>query len=286
MLTAILKRNLFVSLFTVAAAAAVSAQPATYHEIKIPGADQTQAMGINNHSQIVGSYQIGGAGYGFLLSNGKYKQLEFPGGNLTSANAINDSGEIVGSVVLNNAIQGFTLINGTYQQLSYPGYTHSSATGVNNAGVVVGNYWDTLGSGFGFKYANGEFSEITIPNATNTQIGGINNNGDISGSYFVGSQSYGFILRANGDLVTISYPGATGESIGTGINSMDQAVGDYVPNPEAQNIYGYLYSAGSFMRIAYPGAIQTIPEGVNNSGVVVGAEENKTAVTGFWVDTK
>jgi probable HAF family extracellular repeat protein len=286
--TFILKRNLYVSLLALSAAgaAAVTAPSATYHEIKAPGALSTQAIGINSKSQIVGAYQTKNAGYGFLLSNGKYTTLDFPGGQFTSANAISDSGEIAGSTDLNGAIQGFIFNNGTYQQVSYPSYGHSSATGVNNAGVVVGTTWDSSGTGHGFKYVNGEYTQINIPGSNYTEIGGINNNGDISGTYFVGQKGYGFILHSDGTFKTISYPGHAGESGVTGINDKQWVVGTYAPNPQNQTVYGFLDTNGQFTRIAYPGAVQTMPSGINYTGVVVGTWSNQTSVNGFWVQLK
>jgi probable HAF family extracellular repeat protein len=251
--------NLFVSVLFVAAAAAVSVPSVTYHQIKVPGAVTTEAIGVNNNSQIVGSYQTSSAGYGFLLSNGQYQQLAFPGGQFTSANAINDSGEIVGNFTdQNNDVQGFVLSNGTYRQLSYPGYTYTSATGVNDSGVIVGNFWDSSSESKGFKYENGNYTEVAVPGATYTDIGGINKNGDISGSYFIGTKGYGYILHSNGKMETVSYPGATGETGVGGINDKDQVVGDYSPNG-TETIDGFADGNGTFVRLAYPGATQTFP---------------------------
>lgn len=262
---------------------AVATSPATYHNIAVPGALSTQAMGVNNKSQIVGGYEVSGNGFGFILSNGKYQKLEYPGGQFTSASSINDSGEIVGSTDLNGAIQGFVLNNGTYQEIAYPGYSHNSATGVNNAGVIVGNTWNNSGESFGFKYVNGQYSLITFAGANYTEIGGINNKGDISGTYFDGAKNYGFILHADGKLETIWYPGQKGTSGVTAINDMRQVLGTWSPSRQGQTLYGFLDSGNMFTKIAYPGAIQTMPTGINNAGIVVGTWSNQTTFNGFWV---
>jgi probable HAF family extracellular repeat protein len=281
------RRNLFMSLLalSIAAATALAVPPSTtFHNINVPGALSTQALGINNKSQIVGAYQTSSAGHGFLLINGKYQTLDFPGGQFTSANAINDSGEIVGSTDINGAIQGFVMSAGKYAQVSYPANGHNSATGVNNAGVVVGTTWDSSGTASGFKYVNGAYTEITIPGASYTEIGGINNNGDISGSYFVGEEGYGFILHPDGTYQTISDPGHAGESGVSGINDKEWVVGTYSPNPQTQTIYGFLDTSGHFTTINHPNFVQTIAMGVNNSGVVVGYGYNsQNQVSGFWV---
>jgi hypothetical protein len=59
-------------------------------------------------------------------------------------------------------------------------------------------------------------------------------------------------------------------------------VGDYSPNG-TETIYGFADSNGRFMSLAYPGATQTFPEGINNSGVVVGTANNQSSVYAFWV---
>ena len=65
-----------------------------------PGNTYTQALGINNAGQIVGSYLAGGSGslIGYLFSGGTYTTFTGPSGSvLTSPTDINDAGQIVGS---------------------------------------------------------------------------------------------------------------------------------------------------------------------------------------------
>jgi probable HAF family extracellular repeat protein len=62
----------------------------------VPGATQTEALGINGGGIVVGWYFSMGCNCGFALKNGKYLSFTFPGAS-TEAFGINDSGQIVGA---------------------------------------------------------------------------------------------------------------------------------------------------------------------------------------------
>src|SRR4029077_8355746 len=66
--------------------------------INYPGATDTQAYGINDSGDIVGTYRdTAGLNHGFLLSKGTFSTIDFPGAGSTSARGINSSGDIVGT---------------------------------------------------------------------------------------------------------------------------------------------------------------------------------------------
>ena len=72
----------------------------TSSTIDVPGPVFTQALGINDAGQIVGSYYGGPAGlpsHGFLLGGGTYTTIDVPGSRQTVAYGINDAGQIVGA---------------------------------------------------------------------------------------------------------------------------------------------------------------------------------------------
>jgi len=63
-----------------------------------PGADSTEARGINESGQIVGFYrEAGGRERGFLYQDGNWTTIDHPDANDTWAEGISDSGIIVGS---------------------------------------------------------------------------------------------------------------------------------------------------------------------------------------------
>jgi len=67
-----------------------------YTEITVPGSTGTQAIGINNVGDVVGSYVAGGQTHGFLLRSGQYTTISFPGAQSTTASSINDEGDVLG----------------------------------------------------------------------------------------------------------------------------------------------------------------------------------------------
>ena len=68
----------------------------TFTTIDVPGAapGSTQAGGINNSGQIVGSFDAGATTHGFLDTGGSFTTIDVPGasGAGTVASGINDAG--------------------------------------------------------------------------------------------------------------------------------------------------------------------------------------------------
>jgi probable HAF family extracellular repeat protein len=69
----------------------------SFTQIDVPGATETEALGINNTGQIVGQFldRIF-LFHGFLDTSGSFTQIDVPGAIQTSAFGINDAGQIVG----------------------------------------------------------------------------------------------------------------------------------------------------------------------------------------------
>jgi uncharacterized membrane protein len=78
--------------------------------VDFPGAVRSVASEINNLGQIVGTYNDGGAGHGFLLDENGYTTLDVPDATLTAALAINNCGQIVGRYIdAGGILHGFVL---------------------------------------------------------------------------------------------------------------------------------------------------------------------------------
>src|SRR5713101_8017785 len=96
------------TLYLVALSLALGATPAvfgdgpTFTPIDFPGAASTQAWGINNRGDIVGTYTLADKStHGFLLaSDGNFTSIDFAGAAYTLANAIGPSGDIVGEYAM------------------------------------------------------------------------------------------------------------------------------------------------------------------------------------------
>src|SRR5271157_4672682 len=69
----------------------------TFTTIDVPGAVTTDAFGINDAGQVVGTYQDASLIiHGFLLAGGTITTIDRPGSSSTELTGINNSGQIVG----------------------------------------------------------------------------------------------------------------------------------------------------------------------------------------------
>jgi hypothetical protein len=69
----------------------------SYTTLDVPGSGETDAFGINDAGQIVGSFFDDSGFHGFLLDvDGSYTTLDVPGANQTEAHGINNVGIIAG----------------------------------------------------------------------------------------------------------------------------------------------------------------------------------------------
>jgi hypothetical protein len=61
----------------------------------------TQALGLNDHGEVVGAYMdAGGLTHGFIFDRGHFQSVDDPDGvGTTTINGINNRGEIVGFFV-------------------------------------------------------------------------------------------------------------------------------------------------------------------------------------------
>jgi probable HAF family extracellular repeat protein len=85
-----------------------------------PSATQgTQAEGINDAGQIVGTFSDSKGTHGFIVSNGIFTTLDDPAAVFgTFAAGINDSGKVVGSFLdAGFTFEGFTESGGVYTTL-------------------------------------------------------------------------------------------------------------------------------------------------------------------------
>ena len=184
---------------------------------------------------------------------------------------INNIGQVTGYRIVNNMPVGFicspdgTLVTFTGSLIASSTYTG----GINNAGQVVGYYSDpnTTPVVHGFLYSNGAITKLDYPNSasptgtyttTATRPTGINNSGEIVGYYTAEVTPVGGGDQTSQDL-PFSY-----------IN------GAYKPLPS------FPVQGSTF--------VQTLPQGVNDSGVVVGnyngldANNNTLPFQGYLYD--
>jgi probable HAF family extracellular repeat protein len=142
----------------------------SFTSLGVPGSNITVAYGINNLSEVVGSYEVNNSGdyAGFTYNNGSYSIFSAPGSVSTFATAINGLGQIVGysCSTLSDCENVFLYSNGTFTTIDFPGVPQ----GINDLGQIVG-----YGTGFSLLYSNGTLTTL------NFRAEGINNLGQIVG---------------------------------------------------------------------------------------------------------
>ena len=137
-----------------------------------PPANGTQAFGINDADQIVGSYpqyinKGRGVTEGFLFSKGTYSSISVTGA-ATWASGINNSGLIVGYYQpgpVAGPFSGFLLSQGTYTTVRVPGSTSTQALGINQGGQIVGNY-----DGTRLPFSAGNYTTLDCAGDQNRQM--------------------------------------------------------------------------------------------------------------------
>ena len=256
--------------------------------IDFPGAIITQTFGINNQGKIAGGASADGVStISFVYDAKKATFTVLPNvpGLDTSAVGINEPGVVVGAVTdLATTIQsGFILDKGAFTIFDHPGSQFFTVgRGINNAGLVSG-YADTDGgttvSGFIFDPKRNTFTDFLPSNFTIAH--GINNKGDVvgnaslnSGDAYPGSPAgnYGFLRRSDGTItlfrvngVATRARGITDAGVITGDADGSGFVTTLAPGADFQAV---TIPAANLLTV--PGALQTIPEGIGNSGNVVG----------------
>lgn len=169
------------------------------------------------------------------------------------------------------------------------GGTYSAAYGINNAGQVVGNS----------DVSNG-ISHATLWNgATAIDLGamlpgsleqhsiasGINNAGQVVGyAYAPGHFAQAAILWNGTDVTHLGgLPGASGTTAADAINDSGQAVGFSGVGNSLNVIQATLWNSTTATTFGVMGGLESVAQGINNSGQIVGELDSRTAI--FWDGT-
>ena len=201
-------------------------------QFNFPGASGTDALAIDNHGQIVGTYRAGDPNdrivHGFTVHSGGFRNIDIPGAFATEALGINDAGDISGWTELSDAtFHGFLMHRGHLRIISFPGAFQTFALGINNHGDIVGIYILQIASNIdelhGFLLKDGIFRTIDFPGGSATSVNAINDAGDLVGSYGDNrGTSHGFSF-ARGTFTTIDVPDRM-DTILNGINNHGQVI--------------------------------------------------------------
>jgi uncharacterized membrane protein len=167
-----------------------------------PGATATDAGGINDGGDIVGTVSTTAGLEGFLLRDEVFTVIRVPGAQDTRAMGINNAGDVVGAFFssVSGRNHGFLLRDGRFSTVDFPGAHLTVLTDINNAGEMVGTYSDSafLEHGHGFLVRAEGFYVVDFPGAVSTRIAGLNDHGDIVGTYAdTDGRTHGFVATIN-----------------------------------------------------------------------------------------
>lgn len=282
-------RQCFMAVLVTASAAV---QAAGYNVVNLTpaGASSADAWDVNNLGQVVGSYSGAGFTYsrGYVWSAGVFTTLTGPAGALsTNALGVSDAGAVVGAYVDTEVLDdtgtlvlgdshGYIYEGGTYARIDLPGAGSTTLRGISANGRYVsgyGSFADSSVRGFVLDRSSGAFTLVgsNVVGAF-TIVQGINNAGQLVGSEIVPvtggpATRTSFIYDIGTGIRTDqNLPGVT-TSFFRDINDAGQIAGFFrVPGSQQ----GFVGTPSSFEALAYGTLNDTILEGINNSGWLVG----------------
>jgi hypothetical protein len=272
----------------------IGAQAAyVFTQIDPPGATSTQVFGINNRGSVVG-FDTADTGLSFVYRwrSGTFYDIAPPDLVVAAVVGINDVGIMVGTVSGRLSEVAFIRTRGgTYVFFSHPDAVRfTEARAVSDGGLVTGyrDAGDGTTVGFIFDPATGVFTDIVPSQFTIAQ--GINMVGDVVGSANLDADeacpgapagSYGWLRRADGSVTFFRVN--EHDTDARGINDSDLIAGDVI-DPVTEERKGFTLRLGSdacesptipdTRLLDFPGYDATIPEGINNAGVLVGIVYN------------
>lgn len=259
-----------------AVAASSVAVEYAFTTIDYPGADRTEAYGINNAGQIVGYYFDATGQHGFVKDGDSYTAFD-AGPDGTSALGISDVPQVVGFV----SDHGFLKTGDIIESITVPSSYFTVAWGINNAGHVVGTFNDDFGT-HGFLKDGGDIVQIDGPEALFTEATGINDGGEIVGNTISSTGQFQAFRLSEGLMSVIEVPGApTVEA--HDINQLGEVAGSFLDGNGVA--HGFVMGDSGISILDAPGAATpgfTQAKGVNDDGHVVGwYDEGGGIVHGF-----
>lgn len=201
-----------------------------------------------------------------------FTTIDVPGSSYSLVRGINTKGDMVGYYCETRGApaHGFLLSGGNFTFFDYPGAISTVATDINDSGLIVG--YTTGGPEYGFLYDGTSFTTIQTKNKSKgVVVLGIDNAGDVVGGVGNIYTYEGFELQ-NGHFRAIVPPGDAYYVFATGINNFGEVVG--------YGVSGFAHMNGKLQIINFPDAAETEPQGVNDSGMIVG-QYSKSQFHGF-----
>jgi hypothetical protein len=263
-----------------------------YQQIGYPGQAQSSAWGINDSGDaVVHGFDPDNIPFVYSAMDGTITDVAPAAGYLfTTLLAINDAGVMAGTVASLDDTTSSGVIRskkGEYTVFDHPdALTNTSVRGINNKGLVTGTRDTVDNSIAGFLYdpKTETFTDL-VPSAF-TIPHGINSKGVVVGDarFEVDPcggpnpvERYGWVRATDGSVVLFQVNGQ--RTVARGINDAGMIAGNTV-DPVTFQLKGYVIKApktncesisvDASELLQFPGSDITFPEGITNSGDIVG----------------
>ena len=255
--------------------------------ISVLGAPAADWIGFSGTNAIAGRYQdAAGVEHGFVGPiAGPFTSFDVTGSTGTYPWKANSAGQIVGTwTTSGNVYHGFLRnANGSITKFDVPGEAQTFPEAINTSGQVAGLVWDSAGVLHGFTgTVGGPYTIYNFPSGTVYASAHMNDAGQITGYYADKNfTAHGYLRDTNGTFTTLNEPGQVlAFAINQGGSIVGVDGGKYTGRKD-----GFLRrSDGTSAKIEYPGASgitsSTIPEDINQSGVIMGRYELTTSSGG------
>jgi hypothetical protein len=173
------------------------------------------------------------------------------------------------------ALAALPLYAQTYKEISYPTANSTVASGINDSNQIVGWYesqTEQNPQAYLYDYSSDTYTNINPPGSVTAMGAGINDSGVIAGSYSTTGYVKGFIFQ-NGKYTDVVYPDSSQQGTQLwAINNHGVAVGTYIITNSAgsRQSFGFIFDKGKYTKLDVSGSNNTLPNGINDSGEVVG----------------
>jgi probable HAF family extracellular repeat protein len=218
----------------------------------LPGGDFSEAAGINDLGDIIGSSNTNAHLRALLWTrNGEVRELgALPGDSGSRARSINKAGEVVGSSMGPNGVSAFlwTQREGMQRLAPLAGSDFSEATAINNAGVIAGTSGLAHGDHRAVLWENPAIIRAlgTPPGDSGSESYAINDLGQVVGASSGPSGVHAWIWTNKDGMRSLGSLGAGDFSMALGVNNLGQVVG--ISTAALGASHAFIWTASGGMR--------------------------------------
>jgi hypothetical protein len=213
--------------------------------IDIPNSPYIDPGGINNAGIVAGWYEAGDRAHGFAWQKGSAQTLDYPGAAATHLNGINNRGVAIGFYGETSSTDDLA-----YNHLAlHHAVTYSLSSSAWTVLPKIRGYPATVGSGI---------------NDSDTAVGDADRYpfGHVSWIWHPDSKSYSYFTAPGAGEAGAHPHGISEDGKIVGLLGLDVARSDHE--------YGFLKDHDQYQDITVPGAIRTVPSGINKNATVAG----------------